>query len=223
MTRMTIQPVNLNTGPGEWPTVVLSGTTSPAVPASGTAAVNSNPWSVAVTVTGGTLTEVAVNGVSAGTGDGTYFVPAGGSITLTYSVAPTWAWAPAGVDAAGAGGTNFAAAWDAPATGVQFYNNGEVFLWYYNGGVACTASLLIGEKVEGDVFPYTQDQVVLGTGTSGWIQPLSPQKYNQTDASQFSSSPGGVIGSSGVGLACVDFSDVSSLSVRLMQLVPQRP
>ncbi len=45
-----------------------------------------------MTVTGGTVTGVDVNGVSAGTGDGTYTVPAGQTISLTYSVAPTWTW-----------------------------------------------------------------------------------------------------------------------------------
>jgi hypothetical protein len=53
---------------------------------------NSFPYTVYVTVTGGTVTNVSVNGATAGTGPGTYAVPAGGTIALTYSVAPTWNW-----------------------------------------------------------------------------------------------------------------------------------
>lgn len=70
-----------------------NGFATPAVPASGTPAANTSPLPAQVTVSGGTVSNVAVNGVSVGTGDGTYTVPAGQSITLTYSAAPAWAWA----------------------------------------------------------------------------------------------------------------------------------
>lgn len=66
--------------------------TAPVVPASGTPAVNTSPLPASVVVSGGTVTSVVVNGVSVGTGDGTYSVPSGQAITLTYSAAPTWAW-----------------------------------------------------------------------------------------------------------------------------------
>jgi hypothetical protein len=60
---------------------------------------------VAVTITGGTLTFVFVAGVQAGTTAGTYLVPVGATISITYSSAPTWAWAlpqiSAGVSAGG--------------------------------------------------------------------------------------------------------------------------
>lgn len=69
-----------------------AGFTAPAVPASGTAVTNTSPLPASVVVTGGTVTNVVINGVSAGTGDGTYTVPASGTISLTYSVAPTWTW-----------------------------------------------------------------------------------------------------------------------------------
>lgn len=69
-----------------------AGFTTPAVPASGTPAVNTSPIAATVVVTGGTVSNVVVNGVSVGTGDGTYTVPSGQSITLTYSAAPTWTW-----------------------------------------------------------------------------------------------------------------------------------
>jgi hypothetical protein len=71
-----------------------NGLTTPAVPASGTPAVNTGFIPVTVVVSGGTVSNVVVNGVSVGTGDGTYTVPATASITLTYSAAPTWTWTP---------------------------------------------------------------------------------------------------------------------------------
>lgn len=69
------------------------GFTSPSVPASGTPAVNTSSLPATVVVTGGTVSNVVVNGISVGTGDGTYTVPPGQSVTLTYSAAPTWTWA----------------------------------------------------------------------------------------------------------------------------------
>ena len=68
-------------------------TSTPGFPGSNTPVTNTNKWAVFVTITGGTLTNVLVNGVSAGTTAGTYVVPASQTIAITYSVAPTWAWA----------------------------------------------------------------------------------------------------------------------------------
>jgi hypothetical protein len=108
----------------EWKFSLTAATvSSPAVPSSGTATTNlvtnSTGTVVAVTITGGTLTFVYVNGVQAGTTAATYLVPVAGTISITYSVAPTWTWAlPAissGVSAGGtalpfaSGGTAFAA------------------------------------------------------------------------------------------------------------------
>jgi hypothetical protein len=42
------------------------------------------------------MTAVIVNGTTVGTGAGTYVVPAGGTISMTYTVAPAWAWSQAG-------------------------------------------------------------------------------------------------------------------------------
>lgn len=225
--RTTIQPVNLNAytaAGGRFAHAALAGTTTPGFPASTTPVTNANAWSVAVTITGGTLTSVNVgpagNLVQVGTTAGTYFVPAGQQISITYSVAPTWAWAASGLDAAAAGGTGFAAGWNGAATGVQFGNNGLTWLWYYNGGTACTAYYLVGQKVGGDVFPYTQEPVTLLTGESGWLGPWNAQKYNQPDTAQFSGAPGGAVGAAGQGLTCVDFTAVNTLTVRLFQLIP---
>lgn len=66
--------------------------TTPAVPASTVAASNTSGQWLAVAITGGTLTSVVINGTQAGTTAGSYSLPPGGTISITYSVAPTWAW-----------------------------------------------------------------------------------------------------------------------------------
>jgi hypothetical protein len=65
---------------------------TPAVPLTTVPVQNTNAYPVDVTITGGTVTSVTVNGVQVGTGDGTYLVNSGNTIAITYSVAPTWAW-----------------------------------------------------------------------------------------------------------------------------------
>jgi len=69
-----------------------AGFTTPAVPASTTPVTNTSPIAASVVISGGTVSAVYVNGVEAGTGDGTYTVPSGQTISITYSVAPTWTW-----------------------------------------------------------------------------------------------------------------------------------
>lgn len=67
---------------------------APAVPASNTPITNLTGVDVMVYLTGGTLTgnvEVNGHGVLQATNTG-YFLPAGGTIKLTYSAAPTWTW-----------------------------------------------------------------------------------------------------------------------------------
>ena len=75
--------------------------TTPAVPASGTAQANSNPYPVTVYIYGGTVTVINYTPVGgAATQIGTAGPAAvrlnpGDSITLTYSAAPSWNWASA--------------------------------------------------------------------------------------------------------------------------------
>jgi hypothetical protein len=65
----------------------------PPVPASTVAYVNTTGQAAAVTLTGGTVTSVEVNGTQVATATPvTVTVPAGASITVTYTVAPAWAW-----------------------------------------------------------------------------------------------------------------------------------
>jgi len=66
--------------------------TAPAIPASTTAYTNSFGVDCMVIVSGGTVTVIAIGGVSTGLTSGAFRVPAGQTITLTYSSAPTWKW-----------------------------------------------------------------------------------------------------------------------------------
>jgi hypothetical protein len=86
----------------------------PSVPPSGNATTNlvTNPFPfpVIVTLSTFTLTFVYVNGVQVGTTNAAYTVPAGGTISITYSVAGTWTWTTLSV-------TSIAFAADDPASG----------------------------------------------------------------------------------------------------------
>jgi hypothetical protein len=68
----------------------------PAVPASTVAQQNVNSYPVQVVISGGAATVTSVNGIVVGAGDGTFTVPAYGSISVTYTVAPAWVWSYAG-------------------------------------------------------------------------------------------------------------------------------
>jgi len=80
-----LRVVNDSRGIGVW-----SG--KPSVPSSGTAQQNTAWRDASVTITGGTVSGIAVDGTSTGLTSGTVFVPAGHTITVTYSAAPTWTW-----------------------------------------------------------------------------------------------------------------------------------
>ncbi len=65
---------------------------TPAVPASGTAVTNTTGVDVMAYIAGGTVTEIAVGATATGIVAGGVYLAAGQTITLTYSVAPTWTW-----------------------------------------------------------------------------------------------------------------------------------
>ena len=78
--------------------------TTPSVPASGTAQQNTNPYTVKAYIQGGAITEIQItigsntytvysNSTASAVYEG-FTLPAGASITLTYSTAPTWEWVP---------------------------------------------------------------------------------------------------------------------------------
>jgi hypothetical protein len=70
--------------------------TQPGVPTSTTVYTNNLGVDCEVHITGGTVTVVAVNGITTGATSGTFIVRALSTITITYSVAPTWVWIPQG-------------------------------------------------------------------------------------------------------------------------------
>lgn len=65
-------------------------TTAMTLAATGVASANPNPVPVSVTVSGGTVTQIAINGANTGQTSGTFTIPVGGSITVTYSVSPAF-------------------------------------------------------------------------------------------------------------------------------------
>lgn len=77
---------------------VAGSVSAPGVPASGTPVVSTYKTPVIVTVIGGTGTQVNINGTNQGTFDGSYVLPALGTITLTYTGAPTWSWTAIGTE-----------------------------------------------------------------------------------------------------------------------------
>lgn len=64
----------------------------PAVPATTVAYTNAYGVDATVHITGGTVTVIAIGGTTTGLTSGSFRVPSGSTITLTYSVAPTWVW-----------------------------------------------------------------------------------------------------------------------------------
>lgn len=66
--------------------------TAPSVPASGTPLVSPYGAPMYVTVTGGVVSAIVVNGTTLGITSGTFLLPPGGIVTLTYTSAPSWAW-----------------------------------------------------------------------------------------------------------------------------------
>ena len=65
---------------------------TPASIGSGVAYTNPLGIDCMVYVTGGTVSAIAIGGTPTGLTSGAFFLPAGESITLTYTAAPTWVW-----------------------------------------------------------------------------------------------------------------------------------
>jgi hypothetical protein len=67
--------------------------TTPAIPASNVAVINSTGVDCNVYLSSGTVTQIQVNGIFVlASPPATIFLPAGSSIKLIYTVAPIWAW-----------------------------------------------------------------------------------------------------------------------------------
>lgn len=107
--------------PATWSEVIQGAANTPvptpAIGASPFTAVNAAGIPVVVTVTGGTVSAIALNGTATGLTSGSVVVPAGSSITLTYSVAPTWTWAPGELPQSGSSSMTAAVSATAPAGG----------------------------------------------------------------------------------------------------------
>jgi len=72
---------------------VVGSVAAPGIPTSGTTIKNPFWRDAAVVINGGTVTNITVDGTTQLTATpGTVYVPSGRSITMTYTVAPTWAW-----------------------------------------------------------------------------------------------------------------------------------
>lgn len=65
---------------------------APSVPASGTVFTHSFAVDCTIYISGGTVTDIAVQGTSTGLTSGAFRVGVGQTIKLTYSVAPQWVW-----------------------------------------------------------------------------------------------------------------------------------
>lgn len=116
----------------------------PAVPASTVAVQNPNTYPVNVTLSGFTATAVFVNGIQVGTTNGTYLVPSGGTISVTYTVAGTWVWA------------------NANGASVAFQLGQQQGIAYQIGNKACL--LQPGEQIYAQVYNTTVGNTYLLTG-----------------------------------------------------------
>jgi hypothetical protein len=126
-----------------------------------------------------------------------------------------------GYDTGSPGGT--ITAWST-ANGIQYVNNGLIFIGYANGTGSVTADILVGRKAGGGLLPaFGAQTVTIAASSAGWIGPYGVQDYTQTDSTQYSGAPAGAIGTPGVGLTCIDFSSVTNLAIRLYQLIPATP
>lgn len=105
--------------PATWSEIVQGGTNTPvATPAVSTSATeNATGVAVAVTVTGGTVTSISVNGQVTGLTSGTVIIPYPGFITLAYSSAPTWSWAAAVTPSSGSSSMTAPVSATAPPAG----------------------------------------------------------------------------------------------------------
>lgn len=89
---LTLTATPTTTGANPAGANTTAGFTQPAVPATTVAYENNLGVDATVYVTGGTVSAIALNGVSTGLTSGVFQVPAYQTITLTYSAAPTWLW-----------------------------------------------------------------------------------------------------------------------------------
>jgi hypothetical protein len=91
-------------------------------------------------------------------------------------------------------------------TGVQFVNNGSVFLVAYIGAAgAGNVQSNIGRRVQGQAYPAATLQAAVANSSLYFFGPWSAADFTQSDGS---------------GMAYIDFSVVTGNSVTLYQCVP---
>jgi len=66
--------------------------TTPGFPASGTPVTNTFPYTVQICMNGGTVSDVQINGSSSGGTRGLLLLKPNQTVTVIYTVAPTWTW-----------------------------------------------------------------------------------------------------------------------------------
>lgn len=66
--------------------------TTPAVPASTVTETNTTTVPVTIYIRSGTVTNITIDGVALGMTSGTFRLNPGDTISITYSVVPTWFW-----------------------------------------------------------------------------------------------------------------------------------
>lgn len=111
--------------------------TTPATPATGVAAQNPNPFAIKVVIgaNGSTITAVTVNGTQVGTAAGTYTVPAGGTISIAYTVAtPTMVWSALGATMPGAAVSLYTTSDETQQQGKLISTNLQVGVPFIPGG-----------------------------------------------------------------------------------------
>lgn len=106
--------------PATWSEIIQGAANTPVTtPAIATATTfdNGNGIPVAVTVAGGTVTAITVNGTATGLTSGTVIVSYPGTVALTYTGSPTWTWSAAVLPQSGSSSMTAAVSATAPAGG----------------------------------------------------------------------------------------------------------
>lgn len=101
--------------------------TAPSVGTSPWTYVNPNPFTVNVTITGGTVSVIAVNGQTTGATSGTFALGVGQYLTITYTVAPTVAVANAAATGVVSYGQHVNTAWYPGTKSVFLYPGEQIY------------------------------------------------------------------------------------------------
>lgn len=154
---------------------------TPAVPATTVAAQNPNNFPVQVVISGGTVTAVTVNGVQVLAGDGTAYVPAFGTIVLTYSSAPTWVWTGIGIN----NGLNVNNAWFPSKHSAWVFGGEQVYTQVFNSLAANVYSMTgvaleVPAEMQGKIMLLSASRVTLVNSSGGNVTAIVESKEKPT-------------------------------------------